>query len=105
AWVPTSDLLSATAPITQTFFSTLGQLRSSAANLGTISRAGLIGATGSDPCSSGPCSVLSMSTPLFEHVGYTAPADAGGGVPQNTYMTVGRVDYNLSDRTQMYGRY
>ncbi len=105
AWVPTPDLLSAAAPVTQSFFSTLGQLRSSASNLGTISRAGLIGVTGSDPCASGPCSTLGMNTPLFEHVGYTAPADAGGGVPQNTYMTVGRVDYNLSDRTQMYGRY
>ena len=31
--------------------------------------------------------------------------DAGGGFPQNTYNTINRLDYNISDRTQLYGRY
>ena len=32
-------------------------------------------------------------------------ADAGGGLPQNTWEEVARVDYNLSDKTTMFGRY
>ena len=32
------------------------------------------------------------------------PFDAGGDVPQNTYSLVGRVDFNLSDKTTMYAR-
>jgi hypothetical protein len=31
--------------------------------------------------------------------------NAGGGSPQNAYNVVGRLDYNLSDRTQIFGRY
>ena len=33
------------------------------------------------------------------------PQDSGGGDPQNTYSTVDRVDWNVSDRTTIYGRY
>ena len=29
----------------------------------------------------------------------------GAGSPQNTYSTVSRIDYNLSDKTQIYARY
>jgi outer membrane receptor protein involved in Fe transport len=38
-------------------------------------------------------------------VGFGVPSDAGAGVPQNTYMTVARIDYNLSDKTTLFGRY
>ena len=40
----------------------------------------------------------------FQQVAYNAPVDAGGGTPQNTYSTVTRIDYNLSNKTQIYGR-
>ncbi|CDM64888.1 TonB-dependent receptor [Pyrinomonas methylaliphatogenes] len=33
------------------------------------------------------------------------PRDQGGGDPQNTYLTVTRIDWNLSSKTQIYGRY
>ena len=32
-------------------------------------------------------------------------ADAGGGLPQNTWQEVARVDYNISDKPTMFGRY
>ena len=105
AWVPTPQFIAAMPVNSQAFFNQLGQVRSSASNLGTISRNGLAARTGTDPCATGACSALDPNLPLFQHVGYNTPADAGGGTPQNTYMTVGRVDYNLSERTQMYGRY
>ena len=36
---------------------------------------------------------------------YQAPADSGGGFPQNTADSFERVDYDLSDRTRLYARY
>lgn len=44
------------------------------------------------------------STPVWDTVPFNVPYDAGGGAPQNTYGTVGRLDYNLSDKTQMFFR-
>src|SRR5258705_5120199 len=44
-------------------------------------------------------------TPVFGLVNYTAPQDAGGDLPQNTYELVGRVDYNLTPKTQMFCRF
>jgi len=48
---------------------------------------------------------LSPSQPVFDTVNFTAPFDAGGDVPQNTYRLVGRADYNLNDKNQMFFRY
>jgi hypothetical protein len=48
---------------------------------------------------------VSPTQPVFDTVNFTAPFDAGGGVPQNTYDLVGRLDYNLTDRTQMFFRF
>ena len=38
-------------------------------------------------------------------IAYSVPSDSGAGAPQNTYSTVARVDYNISDKTTLYGRY
>jgi hypothetical protein len=48
--------------------------------------------------------VVPASTPVFDTVHFTAPFDAGGGEPQNTYDLLGRVDYNFSDKTTMFFR-
>ena len=48
---------------------------------------------------------LACSAPFGEAISYNVPANSGGGDPQNTYSTVDRVDYNISDRTTIYGRY
>ncbi len=44
------------------------------------------------------------STPVFDAVNVSVPFDAGGGLPQNTYDLVGRVDFNPTEKTQMYFR-
>ncbi|MGA9355466.1 MAG: carboxypeptidase regulatory-like domain-containing protein [Terriglobales bacterium] len=44
------------------------------------------------------------SLPVFDQVAFAVPFNAGGGSPQNTYTLVGRLDYNLSDKTQMFFR-
>jgi hypothetical protein len=52
-----------------------------------------------------PLTPLPGSTPVFDTVNFSAPFNSGGGVPQNTYDLVGRVDYNLSTKTQMFFRF
>jgi hypothetical protein len=42
--------------------------------------------------------------PVFDTVNFTTPFDAGGGVPENQYTLVGRLDYNPTDKTSMYFR-
>ena len=42
---------------------------------------------------------------VFDIVSYPVPSDSGGGAPQNTYNMVHRVDFNMTDKTTMYGRY
>lgn len=44
------------------------------------------------------------ATPVFDTVNFTAPFDAGGGVPENQYVIAARIDYRLSDKTQMFFR-
>ncbi|HZU23898.1 MAG TPA: TonB-dependent receptor [Bryobacteraceae bacterium] len=105
AWVPTPDLIAQTPANVQNFFQTLGQLRTSASAFGTVNRADLTNLLGGDPCAGQACASLPSNLPLFTHIAYTVPTDAGGGFPQNTWDTFQRVDYNISDKTQLYGRY
>ncbi|MBV8832270.1 MAG: TonB-dependent receptor, partial [Acidobacteriaceae bacterium] len=55
-------------------------------------------------CTTAACKAFPANTPAYQTVIYNVPADSGGGTPQNTWNNVGRIDYNLSDRTQMYVR-
>jgi len=47
---------------------------------------------------------ISPSQPIFDIVNFKAPFNAGGGVPQNTNDLVGRLDYNMTNQTQMFFR-
>ncbi len=80
---------------------------SSSVTAGQLVAAGTFGTTGgvnnAFPLLNGT-GVVPASTPVFDTVNFSAPFDAGGGVPQNTYNLVGRLDYNLSDKTQMFFR-
>ncbi|HVW85788.1 MAG TPA: carboxypeptidase regulatory-like domain-containing protein [Bryobacteraceae bacterium] len=105
AWVPTSQLIGLTPANVQDFFSTLGQMRPSASVIGSVSLNDLTAIYGKNPCAGLACATLPAGIPLFNHVTYNVPTDAGGGFPQNTWDTFNRIDYNLSDRTQIYGRY
>ena len=63
-------------------------------------------ATGTSLCGSNTaCNALNPDMPILDLVAYSAPGDAGGGFPENGYQTVNRIDYNLTDKTQIYGRY
>jgi outer membrane receptor protein involved in Fe transport len=108
AWVPTQQFINASNTNTQQFFAAYGALRSGLTTLATYTKAQLA-ALGQNPCAgasaTGACNALASATPLFSKVSYTAPADAGGGTPQNTYNVLGRIDYNSSEKSQIYLRY
>ncbi len=45
------------------------------------------------------------TNPIFDQVSFQTPGDSGGGGPQNTLNMVHRLDFTMTDKTQMYGRY
>lgn len=108
AFVPTPELLAASGRDTRDFFGSLGQLRPNVTTLGVFTRNGLIG-QGFDPCRNaepgGPCMSLPTNLPLFRKVSYNRPSDSGGGDPENSAQGVGRVDWLVDDKTQVYFRY
>jgi hypothetical protein len=44
------------------------------------------------------------ATPVFDTVQFNTPFDAGGGIPENQYTLVGRLDYNPTAKTSMFFR-
>jgi Carboxypeptidase regulatory-like domain/TonB dependent receptor len=76
------------APASQAFFAAYGKL---SPDVHTIA--------------SGPCDAAVVGSPICDTVGFSVPADAGGGNPQNTFMDVARVDFNISDKTTLFVRY
>jgi hypothetical protein len=60
---------------------------------------GIAGGTG------GPFDALAGGTPVLDLVQYVVPTDVGAGAPQNAWNSILRMDFNLSDKTQIYGRY
>ena len=45
------------------------------------------------------------SSQLFGTVAYQNPGDSGGGEPQNTWVSFNRIDWTISQKTSLYGRY
>ena len=112
-WTLDPNYIAASAAATQQVFSQYGKLASGETVLGTYSRNQLV-AQGTDPCSGGSagggCASYNPNSPILDLVSYNAPTAAGTGAttpgnPQNTYDTVSRVDYNMSDKTQAFVRY
>ena len=54
---------------------------------------------------SGAFCSLPGSTPALTEVRQILPTDAGGGDPQNSIQTSTRIDWNWTNKTQIYGRY
>ena len=92
-YVPTAELIAGSAANTRAFFANYPL---AATPTGRVSTLGALGIT---------VPGLAATTPAYREVAYTLPTDLGGGFPQNDLQTVTRVDWNLSDKTQVYGRY
>ena len=97
AVIPTPQLIAASAANTQQYFQQLGTPKPNLVYLQTFNRGSV--------CTAGACTAIPAATPIYQKVAYGVPADSGGGDPQNTYSLVGRIDFNQSDRDQMFFRY
>jgi hypothetical protein len=117
--VPDPALLAASSSLTQSVFAPF-QFRPGLAINQVLTAANspnqdLAPAPGADPalsayaCQGGintvaaPC--VPNNSPVMDVASYSTPNDSGGGAPQNTYNMVQRVDFNLSTKTTLYGRY
>jgi hypothetical protein len=97
---------------TQSYFSSLGKLRANARTLSTVPFDPKY-CTGADQGTAAyntahgfaTCAAVPVGTPFLDKVNYSVPADAGAGNPTNQALVVGRVDWNISEKTQLYGRY
>jgi hypothetical protein len=92
-YVPTSELIAASAANTRAFFANYPLTATPTGRVSTLGDLGI------------PVAGLAPTTPAYREVSYTLPTDLGGGFPQNDLQTVTRIDWNLSDKTQVYGRY
>ena len=102
--VPTPQLLGASNAATQTFFNAYKLARPINGTIFTVGD--VIASVGASNFSAtNAFSALPANTPAFGQTKFSLPADQGAGSPQNSYQTVARVDWNLSDKTQIYGRY
>lgn len=96
--VPTPQLIAASNANTRAFFAAFPLATPINGPVSTVSQV----------CPAGNCgafSALPGNLPAFGQVRFSVPSDVGAGSPQNSYQTVARVDYNYSDKTQIYGRY
>jgi hypothetical protein len=99
--VPTQALINASAANTRNYFSAYA-LQSTPT--GTSYTVGQLVSTFNLPAGNA-FAALPANLPAFELVRFDEPTNLGGGVPQDTYSTVARVDFNLSANTLLYGRY
>ena len=105
AYVVDPAFLALTSPNTQAWFAAYGKLKPNATQVRTLTAADLIGA-GTAGGTGGPFETLiPPTTPVLDEVQFAFPADVGGGSPQNTWNSVVRMDYNMTDKTQLFGRY
>ena len=100
SWVPTPELIAASAPATQQFFSAYGG--GATINGPILTRGDVSAIVGT---AAGAFNNLPAGLPAFGQVEKSLPIDAGGGDPQNDYQVVGRLDFSLSTATQAYVRY
>ncbi|HJQ23171.1 MAG TPA: TonB-dependent receptor [Blastocatellia bacterium] len=88
--VPTPEFLAQTSATTRAYFSNYQLV--TPIN-GPTFTAGQLGVAG-----------VPSGLPVLGQVRSSRAVDAGGGTPGNDWQTVGRFDYNWSDRTQVYFR-
>ncbi len=85
--VPTAAFLATTAPNVQAYFAQYGALASYTTPGQTVAVPGFAGPN--------PLQIVSVQVPI----------NAGAGSPVNSWDTIDRIDYNATDKTNMYFRY
>jgi len=107
--VPTSQLLAASNSNTRTYFNAFqlgtpinGQVLTVNQVINALGRDNFFDPGTGDPLNS--FATLAGGLPAFGQVRAQRAQDLGGGIPVNDWQTVARLDYNWSDKTQIYVR-
>ncbi|PYV59487.1 MAG: TonB-dependent receptor [Acidobacteria bacterium] len=108
-WVVDPSFVGLAGANTTNFYQKFGTLRSGARQQATATLHDVLGSS----CAAGGTLAYGIATPqtvscdatFMDQVSYSVPADAGAGSPQNQELAVGRVDWNVSDKTTIYSRY
>ncbi len=105
-YIPTPQFIAASSPKTQAYFTAFGK-GAPTTFTSTVNKP-----VCGTPAPALTCAVggpfdtaIPVGTPIFGKVNFTAPTDAGGDNPQNTYNIVGRADYNFTPNTTVFFRY
>jgi hypothetical protein len=101
AYVPDPAFLALSSPDTRSYFSAYGKLKPGVSTVSKLTAADLVGLGVAGP----GVSALPGGTPVLDLVKYPFFADVGGGAPENNFQDVTRIDYNINDTTQLFGRY
>jgi hypothetical protein len=121
AEVPLPGLISMSASNMQDFFAAYGNLQypvnaqtytgAQVQNLGlwtaditTIAK-NQTGNTGTSCSDAALASAPICATPIFGTVVYPVPGDSGGGTPVDQWINFDRIDWTVSEKTQVFGRY
>lgn len=111
-WVPTSQFINAANVNTRNFFApyslngSIGAVRTASQVLADFGGAAAFVPTPNASTNAFLAfATANPNTPVFQQVTYSTPQDVGGGLPENEYQTVNRVDWNISSKSQLYGRY
>ncbi|MEP6922419.1 MAG: carboxypeptidase regulatory-like domain-containing protein [bacterium] len=99
--IPTPALINASALSTRNFFAGHTLQSTSTGTFYTVGN--LVNTFGIG--AGNAFAALPSTLPAFELVRFTEPTNLGGGIPQNTYSTALRVDFNMSSKTLIYGRF
>lgn len=106
--VPTPQLIAASSAATRNYFSSFPLRANAVGSPYTVStvnaQLGLLNANGT-PLTGNAFANLNGNLPAFQLVQFTEPTNLGGGNPQDTYSMATRVDFNLSNKTTLYGRW
>src|SRR5437879_932490 len=108
-WVVDPSFVGLAGANTTNFYQKFGTLRSGARQQATATLHDVLGSS----CAAGGTLAYGIATPqtvscdatFMDQVSYSVPADAGAGSPQNQELAVGRVDWNVSEKTTIYSRY
>jgi len=100
--VPTAELLAASDPATAAYFAAFPLATPINGRTLTVSDTlALLGTT----TTGGAFSALPGTLPAFGEVFFNVNNDFGAGLPQDTLLTVNRLDYTLTNNSLLYGRY
>jgi outer membrane receptor protein involved in Fe transport len=102
--VPTPQLIAASNANTRNFFNAYQLARPINGTIYTVGD--VVSSIGANAFgANSPFASLPANTPAFGQTRFAVPENQGAGDPQNTYQTINRVDWNVSEKTQVYARY